>query len=56
VETLLGDPGRAKEKLGWEPRITFAELVEEMMSHDLDQARRFKLLRDAGHDVALINE
>lgn len=56
VETLLGDPSKAKEKLGWAPRITFADLVTEMMGHDLDQARRFKLLRDSGYDVALVNE
>ena len=56
VDTLLGDPTKAKEKLGWVPRTTFADLVTEMMEHDIDKARRFKLLRDAGHDVALIEE
>ena len=35
VETLLGDPSKAKEMLGWEPQITFAEMVEEMMELDL---------------------
>ena len=56
VETLLGDPSKAKDKLGWEPRTTFGELVSEMMEHDLDSARRFKLLRDAGYEVSLVNE
>jgi GDPmannose 4,6-dehydratase len=56
VETLLGDPVKAKEKLGWQPRISFVALVEEMIHHDLNQARQFKLLRDAGHKVALVNE
>ncbi|MEM8941535.1 MAG: GDP-mannose 4,6-dehydratase [Pseudomonadota bacterium] len=56
VETLLGDPTKAKEKLGWVPRTSFDELVSEMMDHDLDSARRFKLLRDAGYDVAIVNE
>lgn len=56
VETLLGDPSKAKEKLGWVPQTSFGELVSEMMEHDLDSARRFKLLRDAGYDVSLINE
>lgn len=35
VETLLGDPTKAKEKLGWEPKISFNELVQEMMQHDM---------------------
>ncbi|MDZ4081390.1 MAG: GDP-mannose 4,6-dehydratase [Bdellovibrionales bacterium] len=40
VETLLGDPTKAKEKLGWTPRTTFAELVKEMMAADLQLAER----------------
>jgi GDPmannose 4,6-dehydratase len=35
VETLLGDPAKAKEKLGWQPKISFNELVQEMMQHDM---------------------
>lgn len=38
VETLLGDPSKAKKELGWEPKITFEELVTEMVENDLDQA------------------
>ena len=56
VETLLGDPTKAKEKLGWVPKITFQEMVEEMVSHDLDQAKRFALLKSSGFDVALSDE
>lgn len=56
VETLLGDPTRAKEKLGWEPRIGFKELVSEMVAYDLDQARRHALLKSSGFDVALSRE
>jgi GDPmannose 4,6-dehydratase len=40
VETLLGDPTKAREKLGWQPRITFEELVEEMVAADLSEATR----------------
>lgn len=40
VETLLGDPAKAKQKLGWVPEISFAELVEEMAASDLQAARR----------------
>ena len=48
VETLLGDPTKAREKLGWTPRITFAELVSEMMREDLILARRDELVRTKG--------
>lgn len=40
VATLLGDAGKARAKLGWEPTITFAELVQEMIAADLEEARR----------------
>jgi GDPmannose 4,6-dehydratase len=49
VETLLGDPTKAREKLGWEPRIGFDELVQEMMRSDLALARRDALIVDAGY-------
>ncbi|KVA06166.1 GDP-mannose 4,6-dehydratase [Burkholderia ubonensis] len=51
VETLLGDPTKAKEKLGWVPRITLDEMVEEMVSHDLDKARQHALLKREGFNV-----
>ena len=56
VETLLGDPAKAKEKLGWEPTTTFEELVTEMVAFDLDKAKRFALLKRKGFDVALTEE
>ena len=46
VETLLGDASKAREKLGWEPKISFDELVREMIESDLVLARQEKLIRD----------
>lgn len=51
VETLLGDPTKAREKLGWQPRISFEELVSEMVRQDLDQAKRFAVLKREGFDT-----
>ena len=51
VETLLGDPIKAKEKLGWIPEITAQEMCAEMVSTDLKTARRHALLREHGLDV-----
>jgi len=48
VETLLGDPSKAREKLGWRPRIGFHELVAEMVSEDLKAAERDALCRREG--------
>jgi GDPmannose 4,6-dehydratase len=48
VETLLGDPSKAKEKLGWEPKISFADLVAEMVRADLEDARRDDLCKSHG--------
>ncbi|WP_342052489.1 MULTISPECIES: GDP-mannose 4,6-dehydratase [unclassified Cupriavidus] len=48
VETLLGDPTRARERLGWTPRTTFAELVREMIEADFVSARRDALVKMAG--------
>jgi GDPmannose 4,6-dehydratase len=48
VETLLGDPTKAREKLGWTPRTSLAELVAEMVDADFDTARRDALVRSAG--------
>lgn len=53
VETLLGDPSRAHQKLGWKPTITVEEMVAEMMAYDLDQARRYALLIKHGFDINL---
>ncbi|MBL6757658.1 MAG: GDP-mannose 4,6-dehydratase [Planctomycetes bacterium] len=51
VETLLGDPTKAKEKLGWVPEITTQEMCAEMVAEDLQTARRHALLRQHGLDV-----
>jgi GDPmannose 4,6-dehydratase len=51
VETLLGDPTKAKTKLGWQPRISFGELVAEMMREDLVLAERDQLARRHGHTI-----
>jgi GDPmannose 4,6-dehydratase len=56
VETLLGDPSRAKRKLGWEPQIGIEELCREMMSHDLDDAQREQVVRAHGFKVATKRE
>ncbi|MDP2760810.1 MAG: GDP-mannose 4,6-dehydratase [Sideroxyarcus sp.] len=49
VETLLGDPTKAKEKLGWTPKITFKELVAEMVREDLKSAERDELVKKHGY-------
>jgi len=51
VETLLGDPTKAKEKLGWTPEITTQEMCAEMVSEDLKVAKRHALLKEHGYDV-----
>ena len=48
VETLLGDPAKAKAKLGWTPKTTLAELVKEMVLSDYTAARRDSLVKQAG--------
>ena len=49
VETLLGDPSKAKAKLGWEPKISFSELVKEMVREDLKSAERDELVKRHGY-------
>lgn len=56
VETLLGDPTKAKEKLGWVPEITVQEMCAEMVSEDLKVAQRHALLKQHGHDVPVALE
>lgn len=51
VETLLGDPSKAKAKLGWTPQITAREMCTEMVASDLRAARRHRLLRENGLDL-----
>lgn len=56
VETLLGDPTKAREKLGWTPEITVQEMCAEMVAADLSEAKRSALLRGHGYDVHLSRE
>ncbi|BDT76516.1 GDP-mannose 4,6-dehydratase [Polynucleobacter yangtzensis] len=56
VETLLGDPGKAKAKLGWVPEITLDQMIFEMTSNDLDQARQHALLKKHGYSVSVGKE
>ncbi len=56
VETLLGDPSKAKKLLGWVPEITVEEMCAEMVAHDLDQAKQRSLLKSHGYDVPVARE
>ena len=56
VETLLGDPSKAKEKLGWEPKITLEEVVHEMMENDISIAKRDSLVKESGFKAPDFNE
>ena len=56
VETLLGDSTKAKEKLGWKPKITLEEMVHEMMENDIKIAKRDSLVKDFGFKAPNFNE
>ena len=56
VETLLGDPAKAKAKLGWEPEITAREMCAEMVAEDLKTAERHAFLRSHGYDLPVAVE
>jgi GDPmannose 4,6-dehydratase len=56
VETLLGDPTKARERLGWEPEITARQMCAEMIEEDLRTARRHALLKTHGLDLPLTLE
>jgi GDPmannose 4,6-dehydratase len=56
VETLLGDPTNAKEKLGWVPEITVEEMCAEMVQNDLQKAKQHALLKSHGFDVSVAIE
>lgn len=56
VETLLGDPAKAREKLGWEPEITAQEMCAEMVAEDLRSARRVALLKEHGLELPVAYE
>ena len=56
VETLLGDPSKAKQKLGWTPEITLDQMITEMVAHDLNAAKQLALLKQHGYTVAVGKE
>jgi GDPmannose 4,6-dehydratase len=56
VETLLGDPTKAKEKLGWEPKITVQEMCSEMIEEDLKIAKRHSFLKSHGYEISISHE
>ena len=56
VETLLGDPTKAKQKLGWTPKITFNELVAEMVREDFKSAQRDELIKKHGYQAMVYHE
>lgn len=56
VETLLGDPSKAKSKLGWEPEITVEEMCAEMVAEDLKVAKRHALLKQHGYEIPVAVE
>ncbi len=56
VETLLGDPAKAKKELGWQPEISIEEMVKEMVAHDLDQAKQQALLNSHGYSTSRSTE
>jgi GDPmannose 4,6-dehydratase len=56
VETLLGDPTRAKEKLGWVPEISFESMICEMVAHDLGAAKKQALLKRHGYKETIARE
>ncbi|WP_272538184.1 GDP-mannose 4,6-dehydratase, partial [Providencia sp. PROV193] len=53
VETLLGDPTKAKEKLGWVPEITVEDMCKEMVASDIEKAKQHALLKANGFDVSI---
>ena len=56
VETLLGDPSKAKQKLGWTPEITVQEMCAEMVREDLEQATKAALLKKRGYKISISAE
>ena len=56
VETLLGDPTKAREKLGWEHQISLEEMCGEMVESDLQVARRHAILKSHGHELPVTIE
>ena len=53
---MIGDASKAKQKLGWEPKISFGELVKEMVREDLKVAERDELVKDHGYKTNVFHE
>jgi len=51
VESLLGDPTKAKKKLGWKPKVSFLELIKEMVSSDLEEAKKDMHLKNGNFKI-----
>lgn len=51
VDTLLGNPKKAREKLGWQPAIRFEEMISEMVTHDLEETKRDLLCKSSGYKI-----
>jgi GDPmannose 4,6-dehydratase len=56
VETLIGDPNKAKEKLGWAPEISAQEMCMEMVAADLQEAKRHALFKANGFNINMSTE
>jgi GDPmannose 4,6-dehydratase len=52
VQTLLGDPTKAKEKLGWEPSISLEEMIKEMIDNDIKESKKDSLLNKKGYNIS----
>ncbi len=53
VNYLLGDPSKIRRKLGWQPKVTFEELIRKMVAHDMELAKQEQTLTHAGHKVVM---
>lgn len=51
VDSLLGDPAKAREKLGWQPKISFEEMIKEMVMADLQEAEKDKIVQEKGYNI-----
>ena len=56
VDSLMGDSSKARDKVGWKPKITFEEMVNEMMEYDINVAKRDSLVKKHGFKTSDFNE
>ena len=56
VDLLLGDAAKARKKLGWEPKYSLEELIQEMVDYDLEEAKREKFLKEQGYEILIPKE